>query len=260
MIKDHFLQLSAVILLCLIVIPNTYSQSPGYLGKKLSIGVGSSFHVAYYGPTKNNKSVVESRFAERAIALNSTLELTADYALWRYGSLGVYGSQYKTGLRAFYDDFGVGTRLNVFHILNVNTVGLRFSRFKASRGALAPIGRYVSYGLEGVFVDGMTDSIKIDGLPITGEILDFEQKTSFLNLSVKYMMSYPLSDKLLLKVGGSLRVPLLKPDTFIGVLDVDDTFYGDDPSFENYFKFLAIERVIRHGMTRFELNLSYLLF
>jgi len=267
MLKEQFLKWSIVLLVCIISLPSANAQTPGYLGKKFSIGIGSSFYPAIFGPSKNQKSITDRRFSfnqpflEKGFGMNSTFELSIDYAQFRYGSIGVYGSRYNTGMVARYRSFDTGfNEIDVFHILNTNTIGIRYSRFKANRGALAPIGRYVSYGLEGVFVSGQSKEIEFDGFPVVSEFLNFDQKKSFLNLSTKYMMSYPLSDNLLLKVGGSIRLPILLPSIYIRFFDSTGQFSLFEDSFKSFYDLSVINRIARHGFMRFELSLNYLLF
>jgi len=250
MLKEQFLKWSILLLFFISTLPAAHTQSPGYLGKKLSIGIGSSFYPAIYGPTKNKKGIANKRgfFASplttQGFAMNTSLEISIDYAHKRYSSFGIYGNTYKTGMIVYYDPF-LNNRESAFQVLNVNTLGLQYSRFKSAKGALAPIGRYTSIGVEGLFTSGEPT-----------EEISLTYKKTILNLATKYMMSYPLSERLLLKVGGSIRLPIINPLKILTVLEYDSILFEEN---ENAFAYAAMNRTFYHGIMRFELNLAYLI-
>jgi len=270
MIKLRF----SVLLLIFLFSTGLHSQVPGFLGKRLSINIGAGFYPALEGPTKNNKGSVESILSENptknTIGLNSAFEISADYAIGRYNSIGIYANQFQTGLTTrLHIPSGTSIFLvfdaETFHILNARTYGIVYSKFKSGKGALAPIGRFTSYGIERVNVKGeISDFIVINQKGITtvdpAYVQNFEQEQNIINFVFKYMISIPLTDRVLIKPGGSLRLPL---NLLIQNFEFGDRSIHEDWGFnfnQAYYTTDMESRIFLHSLVRFEVNLAYLLF
>ncbi len=250
------------------------AQVPGYLGKKLSINIGAGFYPVIEGPSKGNKGGIDFILAENpqnsSFGLNYSLEVSADYAIGRYGSFGIFYNQYQTGLtRRLHIPSGESIFLvydaETFHLIDAKTIGAVYNKFKSGKGALAPIGRFTSYGIERVTVDGeITDFIIINPKGITtvnpADVQNFDHEHSFFNLLFKYMISIPVTDRILIKPGGSIRIPInviLKFGDFF-----EESAHSEWGTNNNqaYYDTGVENRIFGHGLARFELNLAYLLF
>ncbi len=250
------------------------AQVPGFLGKKLSINLGGAFYPAFEGPSKGNKGgvdfVLDENPQRNTIGLNYALEISADYTTGRYGSVGIFYNQYQTGLTTRLHlpsdvSIFVVNHAETFHLINAKTIGAVFNRFRSKQGALAPIGRFTSYGFERVSLTGeITDFILINQKGIStvnpADVQNFEQEHSFFNFIFRYMISIPLTEKILIKPGGSLRLPF---NALIQLAEYGEKTSHEDWGFNNnqaHFDVDLERRILLHGLVRFELNLAYLLF
>jgi len=264
----------SVALLMLFLSSCIYSQVPGFLGKKLSINIGAGFYPAIEGPSRNNKGNAEHILAENSqknsIGLNYSLEVSADYVIGRYGAIGIYAGQYETGMTSrLHIPSGESIFLvydaETFHLINARTIGIQYSKFKSGKGALAPIGRFTSYGVERVTASGeITDLIIINRKGITtvepSRVKNFDQNLNFINLVFKYMISIPLTDRLLIKPGGSLRLPV---NAILNYREFNDASRHPQRGINDNQAFYDVDlqtRLLRHALVRFEVNLAYLIF
>jgi len=252
MIKQQTIKWLALLLVCFFYTTITQAQAPGYLGKRLSIGIGTSIYPALYGPTKNKKGYnlrrggsFVNRNREPSFGLNSSFEVSLDYATGRYRTLGIYGNTYTTGVSMNYFNINTNQEIRDFYLLDVNTIGLQYSFFKSEQAALAPIGRNFTLGLEGLFLKGRPEMTS-----------DIEFSRRIYNVAFKYMMSYPINNSIILKLGGSIRLPLLSLSEY--VLLIDDNPYIHR-STESAFIDRSLRRVLYHGLMRFEFGIHYLI-
>lgn len=250
------------------------AQVPGFLGKKLSINLGLGFYPVIEGPSKGNKGgidfVLDENPQKNTLGLNYSLEASVDYAIGRYNSIGLFYNQYQTGLTSrLHIPSGESIFLvydaETFHLIDAKTIGAVYNKFKSGKGALAPIGRYTSYGIERVTIDGeITDFIVINPKGITtvdpADVQNFNHNHSFFNLLFKYMISIPLTDRILIKPGGSIRLPVNLITRFSGFFDVTEHSEWRTNNNQAYYDTGVETRIMGHGLARFEVNLAYLLF
>ena len=139
-------------------------QVPGYLGKRLYVRADLSATPAVSYPTPNNNGVAGLYGeAKPSFALSTRFGMQAGYAISRKNAL-TFGVDYlKTG--AVVDKIitpspfaSPGSEDYAKHYLFYNLTGitaeLGYQKYNQKKGAIAPMGRYLSYLLSATFLNG----------------------------------------------------------------------------------------------------------
>jgi hypothetical protein len=145
-----------------------FSQVPGFMGRRLTLGYSNNFFLAGVGPTASSYDV----------GINTTHSFNAEYTIKNRTNLCASFQMFKTGVitnRTFYEDvyssssgsynymsYRYNPSPDLPMVLNAKCVALGFKFF--SSGALAPVGKYKKLELVIMFCnlsydrDGFTDN------------------------------------------------------------------------------------------------------
>jgi hypothetical protein len=256
------------------------AQVPGYLGKRFILKADFFTTPALYRPTAANRGAFLSNnsnlygSAQSSVAFNYRFGLEGSYVVSRTQSVSIAADYLKTGAildRAFSKSLSPFASQSGFdsHYLFYNLTGITadigYKSFKASKGSIAPMGKYLAYHLSATFV--------------TGEILD--KKTSYysdvsrshakLGINPKFILpSFGVEwgnnniffDKLVFNYGFRFNMPLnLK--RFIRILQGDDAV-SINPDYALYnqeqFNDMVTDRLTRHSLFSLRMGVGLLLF
>jgi len=264
----------ACLVLVLGIISPSVGQAPGYLGKKAIIAFNLSSSVAFNGPTQNNRG--KDGFGEPSgnYGVNYEFEGSFSYVIGRYSSLELAVSQYYTGVASSAEtpalpldllDNGMDNH-DLFHRLNVKSISLVYSKFKSNKGALAPIGNRLYYGLKrnsvsGSILDKRTNFYQENlGLVLGHQPLNINQKMNIYYALVGWSNTQIFWDKMTFTTGLRFAIPLkLNLENYFDQdprLHID---YFDDPN-KALFETNVSSRINYHEVFRLNIGIGYLLF
>lgn len=135
-----------------------YRRVSGYLGKRLAIGVGMNI-----SPSTTTQRKTDSE-KENNLSLNKAFQATVEYAFTNSMSWGLKGEWIRTsadfddhyyqGGVHWQDDFRLQTLKYIDGRPDITSTGLGLyvKFFRTSRGAMAPIGTYISFGIEAKYI------------------------------------------------------------------------------------------------------------
>jgi hypothetical protein len=140
-----------------------YSQSPGYMGKRLVVGYGFYFSPALFGSDGAGKTIIgrgNGNAENGTIALNILHEGFLEYALSKRFMLGLSAKFYKT---TYDNNRSISANLKVVDQYNYSTnysysgapeglihiSGVNYALYGKlfNRGYIAPWGRYMIFGI-----------------------------------------------------------------------------------------------------------------
>ncbi len=270
--------ISIPIILLLIFPVCLFGQAPGYLGKRASIMFNFSSFPALFGPTQNNRGSEERTFGDRSgwLGINYELEGQFSYALGRYYSLGVFGGQYYTATKSKASTLSLpqipGSNdmdsHELFHRLNVTSVGLVYSKFNKKKGALAPIGNRFFCSLKTSFIkseiiDKKTTFYNSDGELFGHGNLNIDEKINFSFFHFGWSNSQVFWNKMIVNVGFKIGFPLnLKYYASLSDGGTDGSaldIYNTNRNQANY-EAAVFDRLFRHELMRIDIGVGYLLF
>ena len=266
-----------IFLLFLIYIPIlTNAQAPGYLGKRAHLGFTFSSSPAISGPTQNNNG--DNFFGEenkRSWGINYELEANFSYTINRFMSLGLNVGQYYTGMVSTAQTASRARELlpvqndfvdlhDLFYRLNIKSFSIVFNKYKLSKGALAPFGNHISFGLKRYFISGEIIDKKttydplfeVIGRTVGHRNLEIDDKLSYYSFLIGWAKNQVFWDKIILKTGIHFAVPL-GSEQIAAILENSSI----EP-FENQelYKDNAYKRISRHELIRIDVGVGFLLF
>lgn len=234
------------------------AQAPGYLGKKNSISVNFNNFLSFRGPTSQNKGNLDLTIPERKASWGFNYQVDAEisHALNRYNSLSLRFGNYRTGMVAPYQNFLFS---DLFHLVTANTIGLEWHRFNAAKGALAPLGNKVYYGLKRT---ALTSETIDPHSRETIEDLEFEFERDLNLFFITYGMANTqiFWDKMMLTLGWEVNIPV--NFTYLSAVisgDAYSGFFGGSLN-EDFYKSGLVSRIVSHEIIRFRVGVGYLLF
>ncbi len=269
--------LFTTLLILLLILPlGLHAQAPGYIGKRASLMLNFSSFPAIAGPTKNNRGSSGRVFGEGEgrFGFNCEFEGQFSYALGRYFSLGIVGGQYATGTTSNADTFSeISNPQNyyldhheMFHRLNVRSLGLMYSTFNKGKGGLAPIGNRFFMSVKRYFINSEiiyqdTYYANSSAAALGHGDLGIDESLNLTFFHIGWSNDMVLWDKVIFSAGFKLGAPLnLK---FYDSLTEEDSlsYFGDNPD-ENQYKYEAavFNRLVRHELFRIDFGIGYLLF
>ncbi|WMX16616.1 MULTISPECIES: hypothetical protein [unclassified Aureispira] len=163
-----------LLLLCFASYYNTYSQIPGYQGKRFFVEVGTSFWFNSFNPRANN--VGPNAFPSddtRQFTLQEHYFLKPSYVLSRKILFSLEYEYSKTGLHIrnnpeVYDYnkdvgaitpsrliYGLMDQHSLFYHLYAHKINFSFSHYFKPNANLAPLGWYAEWGVDAVFAQGV---------------------------------------------------------------------------------------------------------
>lgn len=251
-----------------------FGQAPGYLGKKAILNFNVSSSIAISGPTQNNRGSEAFGVPAGGYGINYELEGSFSYVIGRYSSLELTASQYYTGMAseatttAIPEDVLFGNRDNheLFHRLNVKSISLTHSRFLSHKGALAPVGSRVFYGLKmnavkGSILDKRTSFYNSSFGEVLGhEPLNINQETRIFYGVLGWSKTRIFWDKLVFTTGFRIAIPLSSDlsNYFNRVVSNHPDYFSDRNKAE--FETRVSKRIDFHEVFRFNIGVGYLLF
>ncbi len=263
-----------ILLLTWVLLPvMALAQPTGYLGKRASIYVKFSSGPALWGPTKNDKGILAYDASTRDLGLNTEWEFGLSYAVERYKSLTLINGYYRTGLgiTAFLPNFGQGEvqfnyndsslsksegSCTLLFSLRARSVGILYNVFRQRKGALAPMGNLFYLGFKRTFVKIALEESR------SPELTDFifDPTTGFNSLMIGWNNNQVFFDRVILKTGIRLNVPL-----HIRMIRYNVESINIHPDYDTnrnsaILEVSSLERLFRHELARFELGLGLLLF
>jgi hypothetical protein len=181
------------ILLCISVCAD--AQIPGYMGKRLFFDAEFQFMPALYTPTAN-KSL---------FGLHTRYGFGAGYALSRTQTFAAKVQYLQTGQ---YMDLQTGIfNDNVFCKLSTVVLDLAYSRCRASRGDIAPIGKQKAYHLY-IMRASAKDNLYLSDTPIAASIYGIDPTGVIFGVGYSLTYNKVIKDQYMLKYGWQLNIPL----------------------------------------------------
>lgn len=169
-----------LLFLCLLCAHTSFSQIPGYQGKRFFAEIGSSFWFNSFNPRANNQG--PQRFADdkpREFTLQEHYFLSLNYVLSRKILFSLEYEYSKTGLHIrdnsdVYNhnpDIGAVTpsrlihglvdKHNLFYSLYAHKTNFSLSHYFKPTANLAPLGWYVKWGVDVVLAQGVLIDHKV---------------------------------------------------------------------------------------------------
>ncbi len=244
------------------------AQPPGYLGKRASVNFTVSSLPVILGPTVNNRGRDYFGEKKKGIGFNYEFEGDFSYVVGRYRSLSLKVGQYYTGAlsQAYTTPLGASggygqDEHDLFHRVNVKSIGIILSRFKKEKGALAPIGNRFYWGVKRTFISAsiaeMTTDYRDEVVgPIFGHRpINIDQSMNINFLVLGWSNHQVFWDKLILKTGFRIAIPFnLAEYDFEG--DSGGSTFTNQENFESAIN----SRVVNHELFRVDIGVGYLLF
>lgn len=159
---------------CLLCARTSFSQIPGYQGKRFFVEIGTSFWFNSFNPRANNQG--PQRFPDdnpREFTLQEHYFLSLNYVLSRKIVFSLEYEYSKTGLHIrdnpdVYDYnpdkgavtpsmilYGLVDKHNLFYNLYAHKINYSFSHYFRPNANLAPLGWYAKWGLDAVLAKGV---------------------------------------------------------------------------------------------------------
>lgn len=265
-----------VFLVIAIVLKSTFSFSqitPGYMGKRFTIGYSNYFMVAGIGPSANASS------SSGEIGLNTTHCLNLEYTIKNRTNFCLSIQKLKTGMNPsemyveYYDGFNYSSFTATYSVkpykpmqINSFNIGLGFKFFQS--GTLAPIGKYkkvellmlfnhLEYKRNSFLYYDYNSSQSVYGQFGTGDY-------QFNTVALSYTMgrSRVLFDRLVFDYG--IRFGIVPAAVFTTLFyeerDNYSTAYVSSIEIKNQFRNDTYTRLFRYQAINFHLGLSFLTF
>lgn len=195
------------------------AQTPGYLGKKLSVQAEINSFFTRKGPTANNNGEngwYSDQETPGAIGMNWRAGLSVGYVISRRHQLYVSGDYLRTGIIHYayapyqfpFSDPQLA-QYSVFHEASgySGAIGVRF--FKTQAGALAPMGFYNGLALQATMLNANITRKALQSGEQSTTPFGIED-ASALSLAANYEVgsNFIIRDKVLLTLGARLNIPL----------------------------------------------------
>lgn len=217
---NYFFVLLAVSTCLLIPKHPLDAQTPGYLGKKLSIHTDWSAFPALGGPTAGNKGLVYYGDKGGGFAFNWRVGAAIGYTISRKQQLRLLVNTFKTGLANTYNtpsgnDPTTGSldQHELFFNLDGFSVGIATRAYNLKKGGLAPLGIYSSWSLLYTQVKGkILDKRTTFALSGPHAPLGLDLKTNIYTLGYSFGRTQVLADRFLIDYGANLNFDI--PITF----------------------------------------------
>jgi len=266
-----------IILLLLVYIPITSNaQAPGYLGKRAYLGFTFSSSPANIGPTQNNNG--RNFFGnenKRSWGINYELEANCSYTINRLISVGLNIGQYYTGVVSTAETPSLARELlpvqndffdshDLFYRLNVKSLSIVVNKYKLSKGALAPFGNHIFFGLKRYFISGeIIDKrttyeplFEVIGRRVGHKNLEIDDELSYYSFLIGWAKNQIFWDRVILKTGIRFAVPISSaPINAIAETSSIESFQNQELYNSNTYK-----RIFRHELFRIDLGVGFLLF
>ncbi len=205
---------------CLLYSFNSIGQVPGYLGKKIFVQADLRVTPTIGQPTASNRGIRNLYGdAPSTIGLNTHWGMRAGYTLSRTGAV-VLGVDYlKTGMIA---NDAVTQTLNprastydldhhyLFYNLKGITADIGYQIYKLKKGAIAPLGAYLSYHLSACFLTGNIVDKRTqyyDGVTATHARLGIDPHYVDYSVGIEWGKNNIISDRFLLNTAIKLNMP-----------------------------------------------------
>ncbi len=254
------------------------AQAPGYLGKKGFLSLTVSSLPAINGPTQNNRGGDFRTFGTSAgrLGFNYEFEGSFSYVIGRYRTISINAAQYYTGATHSAQTLTSGTVFDPFSFnelddhdlfsrLNVKSITLRVSKFNASKGALAPVGNRIYYGLKRSFISSNIVDKETRYYNELGELfghqkIELEQKMNLNFFQLGWSNDQVFWDKVILSMGIRFNIPLNIDLIRIAYEDKSyDPNYSTNPNQTDY-DVAVFSRVFNHEIFRVNIGVGFLLF
>ncbi|MEM1323017.1 MAG: hypothetical protein AAGG75_22315 [Bacteroidota bacterium] len=254
----------------------TTAQAPGYLGRRAFIGFTFSSSPAISGPTQNNNG--ENFFGnsnDRSWGINYELEANLSYVISRSMSLGLNLGQYYTGMTTTAETPSLARELlpfqndyfdshDLFYRLNVKSLSIVVNKYKLAKGALAPFGNHVFFGLKRHFISGeiidkrttYESSFEEIGNVVGHRNLEIDDQLAYFSFLFGWARNQIFWDKFILKTGIRFAIPL-------GVAPINAIF--DNNAYEPFerqelYEDNVYNRLVRHEFVRVDVGVGFLIF
>jgi hypothetical protein len=175
------------------------AQIPGYIGKRLYFDAEFQFMPALYTPTATGS----------IFGLHTRYGLGAGYAISRTRTLTAQVQYLQTGMFADFEKAGTwGTTFdNVLCKLSTVALDVSYSRCRASRGDIAPIGRQSAYHF--YFMQASAkDNLSVSDAPVAASVYKIDPTGAIFGLGYSVTYHKMMNDQLMVKYGWQLNLPL----------------------------------------------------
>lgn len=227
-----------------------FGQAPGYLGKKIFVKANMYFTPAIYKPTASNKSY-SGAFggAPSSLGFNTRLGLQGGYTLSRASAVTLGGDFLKTGMTSIAIDPKTNNYYSLFNNLKGITTDIGYQVYKPQKGAIAPLGIYVSYHL---MMTRLTGSIvnpannTQDPIKTTNEALNINPHFTNYYFGMEWGKNAVFFDRLLLSTSFRFNVPF----NFVTALRAsrDGVYYSDATYNQLAFNNNVAARMLHHSL------------
>lgn len=249
-----------IVVFLLLISATTFSQVPGYLGKRFVVGYENYFFPAFYGPGKNYANPGPS-FSP---GFNSTHCLNIDYAVKQRMNVCFSLQHLRTGIaykrdgvQAYYPADYTGNYSTPIQ-LSSNNIGIGIKLFR--RGSIAPVGKYQKFELllffENVKYDNTQFSMENQIYPYGNIPTTYGSgKYNYRNFALTYSLGrqHIYFDKLVVDFGIRAAItPVVIPT---GMFTVDNVRGPEDR-----FKVDSRFRIFRQQLFNFHIGIGFLAF
>lgn len=187
----------------------SFAQVPGYLGKKFTLQGEIHSFPALIGPTANNNGLQAEGDGGTGLGLNWSAGARLGYVLSRYNQLMLTFDYLKTGaIQTAYLNSGFDySSREIFYNLNGISFGIGNRKFRASKGGLAPMGKYNGYSLNLTALNGTLNK-KYSSSSSSLSTYGIEPKHLVLSFGYEFGTNYIIKDRLILNIGAKLNIAL----------------------------------------------------
>lgn len=242
------------------------AQPPGYLGKRAFITLGISSFPTFDGPTQNNNGGdFFGDTNDRAWGIDYEFEGNFSYTIGRQSSIGLTVGQFYTGMVTEVETESLVSNPissfepidyhELFYRLNVRTISITNSRYKAKKGALSPLGNYFFWGLKRSFITGEIIDKKTNyhvGEAFGHRSLEIDPKAAYSSIILGWSSHKIYWDKLIIKTGFRFGIPM-------NIVSWNNLVDNKDTNQEE-FELDAYLRNWKHEIIRIDFAVGYLLF
>jgi hypothetical protein len=261
-----------ILFLLLVCSVKTFAQTPGYMGKRFSIGYSNYFFPAIIGPNPSGTT------RQDKLSLNTAHSINIEYTIkpktnfcfsYQWQHLGVMPNRSYPVVTTDSSSGSYNTQYFEYNPapfknmqLKTNSIGIGFKFFGG--GILAPVGKYKKLELLLLFSNLTYPK---NAFYISYSNYSYAEYTSigtgsynFKTFAITYTMgrSRVLFDKLVLDYG--LRIGAL-PAGFFAFINSDEDFFTDNPiGFERGLKQDTNMRLLRQQLINFHIGIGFLAF
>jgi hypothetical protein len=215
------------------------AQTPGYLGKKITVQLDLAASPAITGPTYNNSQGLLGE-GDILYGFNFFKGASASYALSRNTSIGLKYRNARSRI-ILHDEITSGSYskyITYNYALQANQICLSLTKFKLDKGGLAPLGAYTNYDI-GMLMLSSQDSAKLID-PI---------KSTHMTLGIGFGKKTIITDRLFIDRCFDFSV-VVNGGYLVNVDDISDADRAENP---------ALYRFRRSMLFNFRLGLGYIL-